>query len=214
MPKTKISNQQVIKSSYMAQLGLKSKDVKKSVQNPRKSERLKKIRNEIAKKRDSNEKDGQIKKLQMLIQTQQNEIAAKDGQIRELICELTHNEKKQEKDDLENMPVTSIEHNYGLPNVSEQRNVLSKKFICNDCGSQFTQKSHFKDHKNEHCIQQPIKNETCQICGKKTTHSKLRKHLRNYTNPNQQSRGEHAKFTVNYHLQLLESIKRSKTNKR
>lgn len=82
-----------------------------------------------------------------------------------------------------------------------------KLLRCPDCTYFTTKKSSLDDHREESCINKPIKNMQCKICLKFFTYRSLRVHLNQYVSGKHKHRDEHAKYTPEQHKTLLDEHK-------
>lgn len=83
-------------------------------------------------------------------------------------------------------------------------------YRCEDCGMTTKKKSSFLDHKAEFCVKEAVKDMLCSVCKKPHTRRSLRVHLGGMVRSLTQGRtlrGEHAKYTLEQHQALLDSVK-------
>lgn len=84
------------------------------------------------------------------------------------------------------------------------------KYVCVDCKFHTNKKSSYDDHKAENCVRKPAKNVKCPICNGLFTYRSLRHHLNYFATGKHKPNKEHAEYSQQQHLFLLEEHKRSK----
>lgn len=83
----------------------------------------------------------------------------------------------------------------------------SYKFKCPDCQYGTNKKNTFDVHRAEFCINPPVKDRECKICGKFFTRRALRVHLDQYTKTKHKATGKHKDVSLSDHQAYLDEIK-------
>lgn len=86
--------------------------------------------------------------------------------------------------------------------ISAQEERLNRPGVlhqCSNCGYTTDKKSTLIDHMAEFCVDVPVKNMECNICGKLFTRRGLRVHFNNFTTGLHVPRGQHSFYTAEEH---------------
>lgn len=94
--------------------------------------------------------------------------------------------------------------------IGKQSHVKNAAYECDDCGFTTNKKSTLDDHQAEYCVNEPIKDSNCPICGKSFTRRSLRVHINGLIrsiSKGRKLRGAHETYDLKHHQDILNDIK-------